>query len=343
MSDDLSSLKAALPSPPPPAAARPPPVPPLELTVLSWNIHGSTSAGMPDCRNLLVPRVIAHVNPDVIMLQEIPSQKLLNAVIDYCKQFGRPYSWIATDRRPADRKTEAMVLYNSKLFEPCTREGIPTERAESVDISAFAQEVFPNEGTRELRAGQVDFRVRKIKLFSDRAVAVRLRHRTTKNVLIFISFHNIYTQGEKYGTTREEMASAFCKIVHRMSENEKTLVIGGADFNCTRSTFCRGIIAHIPDYTKTERRASKIDYFVLDKPGNITMEGEEGEEGEEEGDPRPIALDIFPPANDQEHPFRQVYRGLEGDVADYERRVALYKSSLDHDPLVYNRLRVTYH
>ena len=290
---------------------------------------------MADCRNRLVPRVIADINPDVIMLQEISTLILRNAVIDYCKKFNRPYSWIATVTRPAGTKTEAMVLYNSKLFEPCTREGIPTERAERVDISAFAQEVFPNEGARELRAGEVDFRVRKT-LFSDRAVAVRLRHKTTKNVLILISFHNL-TKGKKYGTTREEMASAFCKIVHRMSENEKTLVIGGADLNCTRRNFYEDI-ASVPDYDKTDRRArkNKIDYFVWDKPGNITMEGEEGEEGEEEGDPRLIALDIFPPANDQEHPFQQMFRDLGGNVADY-------KSSLDHDPLVYHRLRVRYH
>ena len=274
---------------------------------------------MPDCRNRLVPRVIADINPDVIMLQEISTLILRDAITNHCKTIRRRYTRIV-----AGKRTEAMVLYDSKLFEPCTQEGMPTERAKKVDISAFAQEMFPNEGARELRTGQVDPRVR---LFSDRAVAVRLRHRATQNVLIFISFHNLYTQGRHYRTTREEMASAFCKIVHRMSENEITLVIGGADLNCTRRNFYEDI-ASVPDYDTTDRRAGKVDYFVWDKPGNITVEGEEGEEGEEEGDPHPIARDIF---NNPE-----VFRDLGGNVADYER-------SLDHDPLVYHRLRVRYH
>ena len=307
------SFARALPSLPPPTD-HPPPVPPLELTVLSWNIHGLSSKGMAGCRNRLVPRVIATINPDVIMLQENYTKIILDDIIGHCNiKNDRRYSWIA-----ADTEEEAKVLYDSNLFEPCTRKGMPTERAERVDISAFAQEIFPNEGARKLRTGQVDSRV---DLFSYRAVAVRLRHKTTKNVLILISFHNLNTKGS------EEMASAFCKIVHRMSENEKTLVIGGADLNCTRHNFYEDI-ASVPDYDTTDRRKrkDKIDYFVWDKPGNITVEG----------DPRPIALDIFPPANDQEHPFQQVFRDLRGKVEIYER-------SLDHDPLVYHRLRVSYH
>ena len=47
----------------------------LEIKVVSWNINGP---GKAEPRNLLVPAVVQKENPDVLLLQEVPSDKIIS-------------------------------------------------------------------------------------------------------------------------------------------------------------------------------------------------------------------------------------------------------------------------
>ena len=49
--------------------------------VLLWNIHGETRRPGTNVRNLLVPRVVQVVNPDILLLQETKTDKLINNII----------------------------------------------------------------------------------------------------------------------------------------------------------------------------------------------------------------------------------------------------------------------
>ena len=49
----------------------------IKLQVLSWNINGGGQKGNSERRNLYVLEVVRIVNPDVLLLQEVPSEKIM--------------------------------------------------------------------------------------------------------------------------------------------------------------------------------------------------------------------------------------------------------------------------
>ena len=304
---DLSSLGKSLP--PVGAAQKGAGVTGLEITVLSWNINGP---GEADLRNYLVPHVVSHVNPDVVLLQEVPSDKIINRhITPQCsKDRGRSYQGVN-----AGKRTEARVLYDSRIFELCMPGGTSSAK---VDLSGLVAEVFPPQWHRETRGGQ---RVSEDELFRDRVAAVRLRHKATGKVIVFMSFHNIRRGGGKDAVSK--MATGFCQIVSKTAEpkHENTLVVAGADLNCGK--FSPGTV-HIPPYIQTPRRSSlaKVDYCLSACPGSISVESHVS------------ALDVFPADDsDSTHQFSQVFRDLQR--AHSASNVADYSHCLNHDPLVY--------
>ena len=260
MNFDLSSLTAALPRPAPPTAGRPPPVPPLKLTVLSWNIDGLNTKGMAECRNREVPAVIDNVKPHVMLLQEIPTREILTRICN------NRYSSTATS---SDARKEAAVVYIRNDFKYLPQQS----------IQQIAGQHLPNVDQQ------------KVELLCKRTATVRLQHRIGRNTFLFFSFHNINNIGPQNNTTPKEMATLFCTLVQNVAETERyTQVVCGADFNYCRDGFFEGmgcvpitnvphtLVRHddirrrvrVPDYVPTDRRKykDKIDYFVL---GNIAI------------------------------------------------------------------------
>ena len=107
---DLSNFVSALPSIGPQATPTTTVMlPPLEIKVMSWNIHGK---GVARHRNELVPAVVGVMKPDVLLLQETTTDKLVNLIKDQGRGMGRQYEEVS-----AANKKESRVLYDSNLFE----------------------------------------------------------------------------------------------------------------------------------------------------------------------------------------------------------------------------------
>ena len=79
-----------------PVSEQPPIFPPLR--VVSWNICGSTGEGMANIRNQLVPRVIKKINPDVVLLQETKTEKLITNIIKESEEM-RSYKSVCAGRK----------------------------------------------------------------------------------------------------------------------------------------------------------------------------------------------------------------------------------------------------
>ena len=293
---DLSPLASALPQFQPPTPSF------VDIIVLSWNIRGKSGCkALP--RNLLVHHVVSDINPDVILLQEVPSDMIINdLIVPWCEVKNRIYHCVS-----AGDKGEARVLYDSCMFEP-----YPTEVSSKVDLDPLVAEVvlpMPNEDEimyeQRLQAEQ--------RMYGERVAAVRLKHKATGKIIIFMSFHNKYKSGKV-----QEMATKFCRMVHRAARmQENALVVAGADLNCTDFS-CHGV--HIPEYVPTNRRHRVIDYYVSAWPDNIWVE-----------DLIVSAHNIF------ENDFVCQHIERLQDIVPYSFQD--YINSLDHDPLVY-RLRV---
>ena len=313
---DLSSLGQALPSLSPPGETRKAPQPvELHITVLSWNIKGSTQAGMARARELLVPHVVKHVNPDILLLQEIPSDKIINQHVVARARSDRGRSYLSVS---AGKRTEARVLFDSRVFELHMPGGAATA---VVDLDSVIDEVFPPD--REVRAGPIQGEKR---VYRDRISAVRLRHKTTGTVIVFMSFHNVRTSAGGVGGVGR-MASGFCRMVSTIArKQEHQVVVAGADLNCGHFQH-NG--ARVEDYRPTERRKtkSKVDFVILDWPRESIVHTEIS------------ALDFIPDGST--HPFHQVFQDLDRTETEKDRfSVDQYNRSLDHDPLVC-RLTVT--
>ena len=74
--------------------------------VLLWNIHGETRIPGTEVRNLLVPRVVQVVNPDILLLQETKTDKLVDEIIEYTD---RGYQQVQ-----AENRFESRILYADK-------------------------------------------------------------------------------------------------------------------------------------------------------------------------------------------------------------------------------------
>lgn len=269
---------------------------PQAITILSWNIHGkSRSKAGP--RNLLVPRVVNKVTPDVLLLQETRTKKLVEDIMWQCQQ-SRKYK-IYEPGNPTDKK-EARVVYDSDIFKPTN---------EQVNLDTLVTNVYPSGGNRPIPLNEVKT------IFKKRVAVVRLRHKATGQVFIFMSFHN------KYKTTddkRKFLARMLCRCMSAKMTPDDTLVVAGADFNTKGFKHDK---AYVPTYDPTKRRQDeKIDYFVA-RDHDITKQGHVS------------ALNIFRGGDDQ---FNPVWEDLNEYMQAHRRFTQRqFKDSLDHDPLEY--------
>ena len=316
---DLSSLGAALPSHSSEVTCKSKPEPkPLEIRILSWNIHGPGAAGP---RNLLVPLVVKKMNPDIVLLQETRTDKLIRSIKDEVSMM-RAYREVR-----AGKKEESRVLYDSNIYEDiprCSKVFHDNHHKEPISLhEAFEhslEKLFPEQQGRELRGGTVN----PMKtICRERISIVGLKHRhqelTPERVIIFMSFHNVNTsQG---GEVRSTMASKFCELVATMRDLTGSVVVAGADLNCSNIT---NSVAVLPSYDTTVRRQwrEKIDYFILASPPSKVVPSSA------------YALDFVQAGGDAENPLHPVVRDLLRQWPAYG--INDFNRSLNHDPLTYN-------
>ena len=156
------------------------------------------------------------------------------------------------------------------------------------------------------------------KLFQNRVAIVRLRHKETGKVIVFLSFHNIQ-HGKK-------LATGFCEIVRMIAEHKKLPVVVGADLNCKAKDFSSAASVYVPKYDLTDRRSSgskgKIDFFLHSSPstGVVKITGSVS------------ALDVFP-CDDTDNDFRFHLLNMRKRT-NRKYSVHEYSASLNHDPLL---------
>ena len=269
--------------------------PPI-ATILSWNIDGKHELGTrAEPRNLLVPRVVDNVDPDVLLLQETRTKKLIKKIMQQRRQ-SRIYK-IYEPGNPTDKK-EARVVYDSKIFEPTN---------EQVQLDTLVTNVYPSDEKPPVSLKEVR------KIFKKRVAVVRLRHIATGRVFIFMSFHNKYKIKEN---KRRFLARMLCCCVSANMTPNDTLVVAGADFNIIDFEH-----ADVPLYTPTQRRQNNmIDYFVA-RNHDITAQGHVS------------ALDIFQGGDAQFNPVWEDLN--EYMQAHRRFTQGQFRDSLDHDPLMY--------
>ena len=316
MTLNFTSLEKALPSPQPhPPTERE--EPPLKVKVMLWNIHGSDSEGMAECRNILVPQVARKILPDVLLLQETKTDTLVTNIIRQAGVGGRQYREV-----PAGDKTEARVVYDSTQFEAIPPgEGIfpGREGGAAISLEDALKQCLPEEPEgRELR-GREAGGMRA--LFMRRIARVALKRngggvRVASRVTVFMSFHNV--NNSQGADVRERGAKGFYEIVVAMGELTGAVVIGGADFNQRMERE----YTHILPYEPTPRRRRRVDYFVVHTPSDTTVQSEV------------IALDFVGAPGDPLNQLNQLMSDLlrppmEGPHPTIEQ----YDRALDHDPL----------
>ena len=299
--------------------------PPLEIKVMSWNIHGGGGAGH---RNRLVPAVVREMKPDVLLLQQTKPDTLVNLIKDQGRGMGRQY-----DEVSAADKSESRVLYDSNLFEAVPRDarifpgrdGMAVTLSEALEMSLPEERGQPQVTRRGRVEGMRDVFRRRIALVGLKRREHALVH---DKVIVFISYHNLNTS--RGGGKRHEGAEGFCQIVQSMRQLTATVVIGGADLNQP--------VAHptIITYEPTQRRKMGrrvIDYIARDAPpGRLNPDHEV------------IALDFVGAAGDPLNPLHQLMKNLlrpsaavaAGGVAVPGRSISTgdYGTAVDHDPLV---------
>ena len=216
----------------------------LVQKVMSWNIHGSSRKGMAEARNVIVPRVIKKINPDIALLQETKTNKLVNRVVEAAKPLQRCYETVC-----AGNRGETRILYDADLYTPTPLD---------TQLRDVVSRVVTENQTSEI--------------YKDRTSIVGLEHEAVRgkspnggaapipNILIFTSFHNT--------KRRKDTTSAFCKLVVELGGALERLVMAGADLNCSKDKI-ETHRAVIPAYVPSKRRRHKpiIDYIVLSGSG----------------------------------------------------------------------------
>ena len=216
------------------------------------------------------------------------------------------------------------------------------------------EKLFPEQQGRELRGG----RVNPMKtICRERISIIGLKHKHQKRVIIFMSFHNVNTSHGR--EVRDTMASKFCELVATMRDLTGSVVVAGADLNCTN---INNRVAVIPSYDTTLRRKrkDKIDYFILASPSSKVPPAY-APNFDQAGDdvvylsvvvnlPRQwpayddyhISADVYALdfVQDQDSPLYPVVRDLLREKTGY--CIDDYDKSLDHDPLICD-LRVKSH
>ncbi|CAH3150980.1 unnamed protein product [Pocillopora meandrina] len=205
------------------------------IKVLSWNINGSSAAGMAEARKSILKSVIGDVDPDVMLLQET-----IKSIDSFFKDTGIPEKDYNYEKAEDERETR--VIYKNNAFEKVD--------PSPVHLDTVLKKV-PEEETKVLREGIVPER-RTIK---NRICVVHLRHISTKREIIFVSFHNIRHNGEN-------IATKVCEIIASLHESNECYVIAGVDFNCD---IFEHKLVQVPPYTTTLRREDKVkvDYYIL--------------------------------------------------------------------------------
>ena len=218
----------------------------LVIKLLSWNIWGSSVGGMAGARNTMVPKVVRYINPDVMLLQETHTDKLVNLIMN---SYPGRYMQVC-----AGNKKEARVIYDCQRFK-------------GFDLSMRVRIMFVNELAMEnpwimFLPPEVEHRIS----------IVGLTDKATEKKFIVMSFHNVYRQ-----LTSETLAAKFRQIVHKIAHIEKALVIAGVDFNCGYNSTNGSIPSswkdsvYIPYYQPTLRRTNIIDFFVQRNPTNMPL------------------------------------------------------------------------
>ena len=97
-----------------------------DIKVASWNIEGPGRAGP---RNDLVPLVVDDIKPDVLLLQEATTDKLIKLIKEQCQD--RSYlSEVAGDEK------QARILYGSDIFEHWIPSGSQSAKNSLLDCVA---------------------------------------------------------------------------------------------------------------------------------------------------------------------------------------------------------------
>ena len=203
----------------------------LVLTILSWNIFGSTQKGMAAVRNILVPAVIKSLCPDVALLQETRTNVVARRITEATWR-QRHYKDVSSKK-----KTESRILYDANLYAPIPMNDYLDRAIERLEP--------------EKRVSQVLSKHTSIMGLRQATVSGECSFPTP---VVFLSFHN---------TRSREVASAFCQVVKTLERELGTLVVAGVDMNCRLGTFdTHG--THIPTFTLSKRRPNyPIDFFVL--------------------------------------------------------------------------------
>ena len=233
---------------------------------------------------------------------------LLQQIIDEiirAMQFSNPsrsymYVYTCTGR-------ESGVLYDSNRYT-------------FVQLNEFLENAIQSVVPRGKILGNPPKRVRDVLRY--RISIVGLKHKYTagdemEKVIGFMSFHNKRTGVGRGGV--KEIAATFCDIVVEMCKLTNTVIVAGADLNCTN--FKRNG-PEIPEYEATYRRAMKsnVDFFILAWPDRRIVKLE-------------VYTRIFPI-----DPIDKVIEDLlrekhtKRDGSEYSKED--YDLALDHDPLV---------
>ena len=208
-------------------------------------------------RHAMVSEEIKAIMPDVLLLQETKTKKIIDEIQT---ALGGKYEAVSPFCEEGFRENiskEAQVLYNTEKFEKeKMSETLLTDVVDDLDQAETEYKV----GLREREGGKprkpgVGRTVR------ERTSWVCLKRKDgpcADRRIVFMSFHNYYTPESSRG------AKVFCKTVAAMSRRAEAPVLAGADFNCNIEEKLdeKELKDMILDYKKTGRRKDKIDFFV---------------------------------------------------------------------------------
>lgn len=78
--------------------------------VLSWNIYGQSEAAL---RNYAVTAVVRIINPDILLLQETKTAKVVKSIQDEGRHHDRGRKYMAVE---AGNEEESQILYDANIY-----------------------------------------------------------------------------------------------------------------------------------------------------------------------------------------------------------------------------------
>ena len=257
---------------------------------------------MAACRNRLVPAIIADIKPDVMLLQETRTDKLIDEIRRRLNTKTYEKAW-ASDRR------ESRILYDSLMYNNISHEKI--FRFNDCPISSFdalhycINSTFPQGIYHEIFRRRLSF--------------VCLRRKCDPSVperaIIFMSFHNVYNSTD--ASTRTEAGEGLCKIADQLQKMTGATVIGGADlnFNWVLPVVSPIILPYQPTLRRIKR---KIDFIFMASPTYRGM----------------VEAFDFVEAESDLYPLCGVVKELLRPDANGFTSISDYCRAVNHDPLV---------